>query len=57
MVTFMADRVAGTDKDKKEFYSAKYTIDTVAKPIDLDDLNRAKSGETATGIVEVDGDT
>lgn len=58
MVTFTADHVAGTDKDKKEFFAAKYTIDTVAKPIRIKMTSTTpKAGETASGIVELDGDT
>jgi uncharacterized protein (TIGR03067 family) len=58
MVTFTADHVAGTDKNKKEFYAAAYTLDAVAKPIRITMTSTTqKAGERATAIVEVDKDT
>jgi uncharacterized protein (TIGR03067 family) len=58
MVTFTVDRVAGTDKSKKEFFAATYMIDGAAKPIRIMMTSTTpKAGDKATGIIEVDKDT
>jgi len=58
LVTFTADRVAGTDKDKKDFFAATYTMDATAKPIRITMTSTTpKAGEKATAIVEIDKDT
>lgn len=57
-VTFKGDKVYGTDKDKKEFFAAQFTIDVSKKPYHIMMVNTVpKSGEKASGVISVDGDT
>lgn len=58
MVTFTKDKVAGTDKDKKEFFASTYTVDWSAKPHRITMVSTTpKAGEKAAGIVQIDGHT
>src|SRR5205823_4508960 len=58
VVTFTADRIALTDKDKKQFYAATYSLDWVAKPMRITMTSTApKAGDRASGVVELSGDT
>jgi len=58
VVTFTADTVSGTDKDRKMFFSSTYTIDDSTKPYTLKMVSVSpKKGEKATGVIEIDGDT
>ena len=57
VIVFTRDKVTGTDKDRKEFYAATYTVDAAAKPMRLTMTSTApKEGARATAIVEVSGD-
>jgi len=57
-VTFKGDKIFGTDKDKKEFFAAQFTIDVSKKPYRIMMVNTVpKSGEKANGIISVDGET
>lgn len=68
VVRFARGQVVGTDKDRKEFFAATYTLDTSKKPwkIDMKSIAPAKpdvsggapkDGMTATGLVKKEGDT
>ena len=68
-IIFTDKTVAGTDKDKKEFFAATYTVDTGKTPwvITMTNASRGaapakddkKPGEamTSTGLIKADGDT
>ncbi len=58
VVTFTADRVTGTDKDRKMFFASTYTIDDSSRPytIKMESIS-PKKGEKAEGVIEIDGDT
>lgn len=68
-VVFTETSVMGTDKAKKEFFSANYTIDTSktpwvinmtsAGPADKKDKDDKKSAAktSSTGLIKMDGDT
>lgn len=57
-VTIKGDKIYGTDKDKKDFFGAQFTIDVSKKPYRIMMVNTVpKSGERANGVIEVDGDT
>lgn len=69
LVVFTETSVIGTDKAKKEFFSANYTLDTSKTPWvinmtsagpadkkDKDDKNSAAKA-SSTGLIKVDGDT
>jgi len=67
LVRFTLGEVVGTDKDRKEFFAATYTLDTKTKPWKIDMKSIAptkpdvtggapKDGTTATGLVKKDGD-
>jgi len=66
VVRFARGTVVGTDKDRKEFFAASYTLDTAKKPwkIDMKSIAPAKpdvsgdapkDGMTATGLVKKEG--
>jgi uncharacterized protein (TIGR03067 family) len=64
LVRFTGGKVVGTDKDRKEFFAASYTVDTTKKPWKIDMKTvPAKGGagpkepRTATGLVKKEGDT
>jgi uncharacterized protein (TIGR03067 family) len=58
MVTITADKMTATDKDKKEFFAATYTLDRTAKPHRITMVSTTpKAGEKASGVVDVSGDT
>lgn len=58
IVVFNKDNVLGTDKDRKEFFAAKYNLDGTAKPMKITLVTTApKDGGTAVGIIEISGDT
>ena len=57
-VTFTKGKVTGTDKDKKEFFAATFTIDVSPLPNRIDMVSTApKAGEKASGVIEIAGDT
>ena len=58
LVVFEENRVIGTDKEKKEFFGAIYTLDTSKKPWAIHMKSTApKGGLNADGLVHKDGDT
>jgi uncharacterized protein (TIGR03067 family) len=58
MLTITADKITATDKDKKEFFAATYTLDRTAKPYRIMMVaTTPKAGEKAAGVIEVSGDT
>ena len=56
-VRFTGDTITGTDKDRKEFFAAKYTIDTGKKPWVIKMTSTAPKEAEATGLVKKEGDT
>lgn len=58
-VTFTKDKVVVVDKDRKERYSASYTLDSTRNPAKIIMTSRVKdsAGETARGLIKKDGDT
>ena len=57
IVRFTGDTVLGTDKDKKEFFSATYTLDTSKTPWVITMKSKEPKESTATGLIKKDGDT
>jgi len=58
VVVFEGNKVYGHDKDKKEFFGATYKIDTASKPWKISMTSTSpKKGQTAEGVIEVQGDT
>lgn len=58
-VRFTETTVTVTDKDKKETYSATYTLDTGRTPsgITMTATHAPNSGDVAHGLIEKSGDT
>jgi len=56
-VTFSADNITGTDKDRKEFFAAAYKLDTSTKPWTITMTGTAPKSVKSVGVVEVKGDT
>jgi uncharacterized protein (TIGR03067 family) len=57
MVRFTGDRITGTDNDKKEFFAAKYKLDTGKKPWVITMTSSEPKTATATGLIKKEGDT
>jgi len=57
VVRFTENRITGTDKDKKEFFAATYTLDTSKKPWVIAMKSTSPKEAEAGGLVKVDGDT
>jgi uncharacterized protein (TIGR03067 family) len=57
VVRFTGDAILGTDKDKKEFFSATYKLDSSKTPWVIDMTSKRPKEATATGLVKKDGDT
>jgi uncharacterized protein (TIGR03067 family) len=57
-VTFTKDTVIVADKDKKEIYSASYTLDTKTTPcqITMESKVEGSGGEIARGLIQQDDD-
>ena len=55
--TITADSITGTDKDRKEFFACRYTLDTKTKPWTITMTGTSPKKEQAVGIVEIEGDT
>jgi len=52
------DTIVGTDKDRKEFFSCSYTLDTSSKPWKITMVSKApKAGDKAEGVVKTEGDS
>lgn len=57
LVVFTENTITGHDKDRKEFFGAKYTLDTSKTPWRISMVSTApKKDEKAEGIVAWDGD-
>jgi uncharacterized protein (TIGR03067 family) len=58
VVSFAANKVVGTDKDRKEFFAATYTLDTDKSPwvIRMTSTD-PKPGTSTTGVIKLEGDT
>src|SRR4051812_38799443 len=57
VVTFTESKIYGHDKDKKEFFSATYTLDTSSTPATIKMKSTAPKKDSADGIIETDGAT
>jgi len=57
IVRFTGDKITGTDKDKKEFFAANYTLDTAKKPWVIQMKSTSPKEADATGLVKKEGDT
>jgi len=68
LVRITGGKIVGTDKDRKEFFAATYTVDATKKPwkIDMKSVAPAKAETTgggpkepltATGLVKKEGET
>ena len=57
-VTFTKETVIVADKDKKEIYSATYTLDTTTTPCQITMTSRVEgsAGEIARGLIQEDKD-
>ena len=58
VVVFKDGKIIGSDKNKKEFFSATYVVDATAKPMKISMTNTSPNTAEvkSTGIVEVNGD-
>jgi uncharacterized protein (TIGR03067 family) len=58
-VTFTKDAVVVVDKDKKEMYSASYTLNATTNPCDIVMTSRVEgyAGEVARGLIQKEGST
>ena len=59
VVTFTKDKVVVVDKDKKERYSATYTLDSTKNPATIIMTSKVEgsAGEIARGLIKKEGDT
>lgn len=57
VVQITGNKIVGTDKDKKEFFSCTYTLDTSKTPWVINMKNNDPKGESAPGLIKKDGDT
>ncbi len=57
VVHFGKDRITGTDKDKKEFFAATYTLDTTKTPWRIDMKSTTPKEAESVGLVKAGKDT
>jgi uncharacterized protein (TIGR03067 family) len=57
IVRFTGDKILGTDKDKKEFFSATFTLDTSKTPWVIEMTSKQPKEAKATGLIKKEGDT
>jgi uncharacterized protein (TIGR03067 family) len=57
VVVFTGDKIVGTDKDRKEFFAATFTLDTAKKPWPIKMKSTNPKEMDATGLVKKEGDT
>ena len=57
VITFTETKIFGTDKDKKEFFSSDYTLDTSSSPARIKMKSTAPKKDKADGVIEASGDT
>jgi uncharacterized protein (TIGR03067 family) len=56
-VRFNGDTITGTDKDKKELFAAKFTVETDKKPWVIRMRSTAPKAADASGLIKKEGDT
>jgi len=56
VLTITETKIFGTDKDKKEFFSADYTLDTSSTPAMIKMKSTAPKKDKADGVIERAGD-
>jgi uncharacterized protein (TIGR03067 family) len=56
-VRFAGNRITGTDKDKKDFFAASYTLDQTKTPWVIKMTSTAPKTAETTGLVKKEGDT
>lgn len=54
-VAFTKERIVGTDKDKKDFFAATYTLDTATKPYRIKMKSETAKPDTPKAETEVTG--
>lgn len=57
VVKFMADKIIGTDKDRKEFFAATYKIDTSKVPYRIKMKSTTPKEAETTGLIEKKAET
>jgi len=57
IVRFNGDTITGTDKDKKEFFAAKFTVETDKKPWVIKIRSTEPKAADASGLIKKEGDT
>jgi uncharacterized protein (TIGR03067 family) len=57
IVRFTGDKILGTDKDRKEFFSADYTLDTSTTPWKIEMTSTQPKQEKSSGLIKKEGDT
>jgi uncharacterized protein (TIGR03067 family) len=57
IVRFTGDNILGTDKDKKEFFSATFTLDTSKTPWAIEMTSKQPKEAKASGLIKKEGDT
>jgi uncharacterized protein (TIGR03067 family) len=57
IVVFTSDKIVGTDKDKKEFFAANYTLDAAKTPWVIRMKSTSPKEAEAAGVVKKEGDT
>ena len=57
LVKFTADKITGTDKDRKEFFAATYKLDTSKKPYRIRMKSTTPKEHETVGLVEKKGET
>ena len=56
VVKIAGGKITGTDRDKKEFFAADFTLDTTKTPHVIRMRSTAPKAADATGLVKKDGD-
>ena len=57
VVRFTADKIVGTDRDKKEFFTATYVLDSKKEPWVIRMKSAGPKEAEAVGLLKRDGDT
>ena len=57
IVQFAGNKIVGTDKDKKEFFAATFSLDMAKTPWVIRMKSTSPKEAEATGLVKKDGDT
>jgi len=57
IVQFAGNQIVGTDKDKKEFFSSTFTLDTSKSPWVIDMTSKSPKEMRAVGLVKKEGDS